>query len=242
MATRIPERLFQGTLDALILQALVGGTASRLRHRLLARGHQRRRPQHRGRGALHRPPQDGRARLDRRRMGPVAQKETRKVLSSHRRPDAGSSVSRVSEWTAYVDAVDRILRPARVASPRMTEPLWRRLLRLHGPDPRADVERRVRVSPRRARPRPHGEGHVRSRGPRSRRSVSSVTSIAPPRSACRDRRPAGAPRPMARETGVQSGRTSPTRRGHAPIARLHAWPRSPPSRSASARIPPCSAS
>ena len=49
-------------------------------------------------------------------------------------------MSRVSEWSAYVDAVDRILRPGRLArSSGMKEPIWRRVLRLHGPDPRADI-------------------------------------------------------------------------------------------------------
>jgi transcriptional regulator len=115
MPTQIPDRLFQGTLDALILQALVAGPrhgydiASWLEsgsgaaltiedaalytalHKMEARGWIE--------AEWGMSPKKKRAKFY--RLTPVGRRQLR---------------SRIDEWAAYVDAVDRILRPALLAS------------------------------------------------------------------------------------------------------------------------------
>jgi transcriptional regulator len=114
MAPRVPERLFQGTLDALILKALVGGerhgydiaswlettsgAALNIEDAALY-------------AALHK--MEARGWID-SEWGISSKKKRAKY---YRLTPAGRRqlVSRVSEWTAYVDAVDRILRPRQPA-------------------------------------------------------------------------------------------------------------------------------
>jgi PadR family transcriptional regulator, regulatory protein PadR len=110
MPRRIPERLFHGTLDALILQSLVGGprhgydiaswleassgAALNIEDAALYT-------------ALHKMEEHGWIEAE---WGLSSKKKRAKfyqLTASGRR----QLVSRVSEWTAYVDAVDRILRP-----------------------------------------------------------------------------------------------------------------------------------
>jgi transcriptional regulator len=114
MVPRVPNRLFQGTLDALILQALAGAarhgydiaswleetSASALTIEDAALY-----------TALHRMEERGWIDAE---WGLSSRKKRAKfyrLTATGRRKLA----SRVSEWTAYVDAVDRILRPARLA-------------------------------------------------------------------------------------------------------------------------------
>lgn len=111
---RIPDRLFQGTLDTLILQALVDG------------------PRH---------GYDVAAWLEDRSGAALSVADAALYTSLHRMEEAGwlaaewgmsprrkrakfyrltvsgrrQLTSRVGEWAAYVEAVDRILRPARLA-------------------------------------------------------------------------------------------------------------------------------
>ena len=109
--TKVPERLFQGTLDALILTALAGGSA---RH-----GYDIASWLEETSGAalqvedaalytaLHK--MEARGWID-AEWGLSVKKKRAKF---YRLTPAGRRqlTSRVSEWTAYVDAVDRILRP-----------------------------------------------------------------------------------------------------------------------------------
>ncbi len=117
MATRIPERLFQGTLEVLILQSIVGGP----RHGydiaswLEATSGASLNIEDAGLyTALHK--MEARGWID-AEWGLSAKKKRAKF---YRLTAAGRRqlVSRVSEWTAYVDAVDRILRPHRLAPGR----------------------------------------------------------------------------------------------------------------------------
>ena len=114
MPARIPERLFHGTLDALILQSLVGGArhgydiaawlettsaaALNIEDAALYT-------------ALHK--MEDRGWID----AEWGLSPKRKRAKFYRLTASGRRqlVSRVSEWTAYVDAVDRILRPTRIA-------------------------------------------------------------------------------------------------------------------------------
>jgi PadR family transcriptional regulator PadR len=115
VAPRIPDRLFQGTLDALILQALAGGprhgydvaswlearsgTALTIEDAALYT-------------ALHKMEARGWVGAE---WGLSAKKKRAKfyrLTPSGRR----QLQSRLNEWAAYVEAVDRILRPARLAS------------------------------------------------------------------------------------------------------------------------------
>jgi PadR family transcriptional regulator PadR len=111
MPTRVPERLFHGTLDALILQALVGGprhgydiatwleatsdAALNIEDAALYT-------------ALHKMEERGWIDAE---WGLSPKKKRAKF---YRLTASGKRqlVSRVSEWTAYVDAVNRILRPS----------------------------------------------------------------------------------------------------------------------------------
>lgn len=116
MATRIPDRLFQGTLDALILRALVTGprhgydiaswledssdAALNIEDAALYT-------------ALHKMESRGWINAE---WGLSTKKKRAKfyrLTPSGRR----QLQARVNEWATYVDVVDRILRPARVASP-----------------------------------------------------------------------------------------------------------------------------
>ena len=116
--TKVPERLFQGTLDALILKALASGGA---RH-----GYDIASWLEETSGAalqvedaalytaLHK--MEARGWID-AEWGLSAKKKRAKF---YRLTPAGRRqlTSRVSEWTAYVDAVDRILRPNLLAEGR----------------------------------------------------------------------------------------------------------------------------
>jgi len=114
MPTRVPERLFHGTLDALILQALAGGArhgydiaswlettsadAFSIEDAALYT-------------ALHKMEERGWIEAE---WGLSSRKKRAKfyrLTPTGRRQLA----SRVGEWTAYVEAVDRILRPGRLA-------------------------------------------------------------------------------------------------------------------------------
>src|SRR5688572_7979108 len=113
MPTRVPERLFHGTLDALILQALAGGPrhgydiaswlettsadALAIEDAALYT-------------ALHKMEERGWIDAE---WGLSPKKKRAKF---YRLTAAGRRqlATRVSEWTAYVEAVDRILRPARL--------------------------------------------------------------------------------------------------------------------------------
>jgi PadR family transcriptional regulator, regulatory protein PadR len=114
MAPRIPERLFHGTLDALILQSLAGGArhgydiaewlestsgaALNIEDAALYT-------------ALHKMEERGWIQAE---WGMSPRKKRAKfyqLTASGRR----QLVSRVSEWKAYVEAVDRILRPTLAA-------------------------------------------------------------------------------------------------------------------------------
>ena len=115
MAPRIPDRLFQGTLDALILQALVGGprhgydiaswleatsaAALTIEDAALYT-------------ALHKMEAQGWIEAE---WGLSAKKKRAKF---YRLTPSGRRQlrSRIGEWAAYVEAVDRILRPASLAS------------------------------------------------------------------------------------------------------------------------------
>ena len=114
MPARIPERLFHGTLDALILQSLVGAArhgydiASWLEATSAAALNIEDAALY---TALHK--MEDRGWID-AEWGLSPKKKRAKfyrLTASGRR----QLVSRVSEWTAYVDAVDRILRPTRAA-------------------------------------------------------------------------------------------------------------------------------
>jgi PadR family transcriptional regulator PadR len=115
MAPRIPERLFHGTLDALILRALADG------------------PRH---------GYDIASWLEDTSAAALSIEDAALYTALHKMEDRGWLVAewgmsprkkrakfyrltasgrrqleqRVSEWTAYVEVVDRILRPARLAS------------------------------------------------------------------------------------------------------------------------------
>lgn len=111
---RIPDRLFQGTLDTLILQALVtgprhgydiaswledtSGAALNVADAALYT-------------ALHRMEDAGWLAAD-WGMSPRRKRAKFYRLTAAGRRQLGS---RVREWAAYVEAVDRILRPAGVA-------------------------------------------------------------------------------------------------------------------------------
>ena len=114
MATRVPERLFHGTLDALILQSLAGGArhgydiASWLEATSAAALNIEDAALY---TALHKMEERGWIDAE---WGMSPKKKRAKfyrLTASGRR----QLVSRVSEWTVYVDAVDRILRPSRLA-------------------------------------------------------------------------------------------------------------------------------
>lgn len=113
MAIRVPERLFHGTLDALILQSLAGGprhgydiaswlettsaSAFNIEDAALYT-------------ALHK--MEERGWIDAEwGMSPKKKRAKFYRLSAAGRRQL---VSRLSEWTAYVEAVDRILRPTRL--------------------------------------------------------------------------------------------------------------------------------
>ncbi|MEX2282454.1 MAG: PadR family transcriptional regulator [Gemmatimonadota bacterium] len=110
MTNRIPDRLFQGTLDALILKALVGGArhgydiASWLEETSGAALHVEDAALY---TALHKMEERGWIDAE---WGMSVKKKRAKF---YRLTPAGRRQlsSRVGEWTAYVDAVDRILRP-----------------------------------------------------------------------------------------------------------------------------------
>jgi PadR family transcriptional regulator, regulatory protein PadR len=109
----IPPRLFQGTLDTLILQSLAGeprhgyaiaswlertsGAALNIEDAALYT-------------ALHRMEEQGWIDSE------WGLSEKKKRAKFYRLTAAGRRklVTRVSEWAAYVEAVDRILRPARI--------------------------------------------------------------------------------------------------------------------------------
>ena len=113
MATRIPERLFHGTLDALILKSLAGGArhgydiaswleatsadALNIEDAALYT-------------ALHKMEERGWIEAE---WGLSPRKKRAKF---YRLTDSGRRqlASRVGEWIAYVEAVDRILRPGRL--------------------------------------------------------------------------------------------------------------------------------
>ena len=115
MADRIPERLFHGTLDALILKALTDGTrhgydiaawieatsgaAFTIEDAALYT-------------ALHKMEERGWIDAE---WGLSPKKKRAKY---YRLTAAGrrQMLTRVREWTSYVDAVDRILRPGQVAA------------------------------------------------------------------------------------------------------------------------------
>ena len=117
MASRIPERLFHGTLDALILQSLAGGArhgydiASWLE---VTSGAALNIEDAALYTALHKMEERGWIAAE---WGMSAKKKRAKfyrLTATGRR----QLVSRVSEWAAYVEAVDRILRPAALAPSR----------------------------------------------------------------------------------------------------------------------------
>jgi PadR family transcriptional regulator, regulatory protein PadR len=113
MMPDIPPRLFQGTLDTLILQSLAGeprhgyaiaswlertsGAALNIEDAALYT-------------ALHRMEEQGWIDSE------WGLSEKKKRAKFYRLTTAGRRklVTRVSEWAAYVEAVDRILRPARL--------------------------------------------------------------------------------------------------------------------------------
>ena len=113
MPTRVPERLFHGTLDALILQALVAGPrhgygiASWLEETSAAAFAVEDAALY---TALHKMEERGWIDAE---WGLSAKKKRAKF---YRLTAAGRRqlATRVNEWTAYVEAVDRILRPARL--------------------------------------------------------------------------------------------------------------------------------
>ena len=112
--SEIPNRLFQGTLDTLVLQALAGGplhgyaiaewlertsgSALNIEDAALYT-------------ALHR--MEEQAWID----AEWGLSEKKKRAKFYRLTATGKRklTARVSEWTAYVEAVDRILRPSRLA-------------------------------------------------------------------------------------------------------------------------------
>jgi PadR family transcriptional regulator PadR len=111
MTIQVPQRLFQGTLDALILQALLteprhgydiaawlestSGTALAIEDAALYT-------------ALHKMEERGWIDAE---WG-LSTKKKRARFYRLTRSGRKQLESRVSEWAAYVDAVDRILRPA----------------------------------------------------------------------------------------------------------------------------------
>ena len=115
MPTRVPERLFHGTLDALILQSLVAGprhgydiaswlettsgSALTIEDAALYT-------------ALHKMEERGWIEAE-WGMSPKKKRARFYRLSPSGRRQL---VSRLSEWTAYVEAVDRILRPTQLVS------------------------------------------------------------------------------------------------------------------------------
>ncbi|MGH7468903.1 MAG: PadR family transcriptional regulator [Longimicrobiales bacterium] len=115
MADRIPERLFHGTLDALILQSLAGGPrhgfaiASWLEETSAAALNIADAALY---TALHKMEERGWLSAE-WGMSPKKKRAKFYRLTALGRRQLRS---RVSEWSAYVEAVDRILRPARLAS------------------------------------------------------------------------------------------------------------------------------
>jgi PadR family transcriptional regulator PadR len=115
MTNRIPDRLFQGTLDALILQALAGGprhgydVAAWLEERSGASFSIEDAALY---TALHK--MQDRGWID----GEWGLSAKKKRAKFYRITPAGRRQlqTRVIEWAAYVDAVDRILRPAHPAT------------------------------------------------------------------------------------------------------------------------------
>lgn len=112
---RIPDRLFQGTLDTLILQALVDGPrhgydiASWLEDTSGAALNVADAALY---TSLHRMEEAGWL------VAEWGMSPRRKRAKFYRLSASGRRqlTSRVREWAAYVEAVDRILRPARLAS------------------------------------------------------------------------------------------------------------------------------
>ena len=114
MTARVPERLFHGTLDALILQSLVGGArhgydiaewlettsaaALKIEDAALYT-------------ALHKMEERGWIQAEWGLSPKKKRARFYKLTAAGRRQLA----SRVGEWTAYVEAVDRILRPTQPA-------------------------------------------------------------------------------------------------------------------------------
>ncbi len=115
MTTRVPDRLFQGTLDALILQSLVGGArhgydiASWLEATSAAALSIEDAALY---TALHKMEDRGWIESEWGMSPKKKRAKFYKLTPAGRRQLA----ARVSEWTAYVDAVDRILRPQQLAS------------------------------------------------------------------------------------------------------------------------------
>lgn len=113
---QIPQRLFQGTLDALVLQCLVVGPrhgyaiASWLETASAAALNIEDAALY---TALHRMEEQGWIDSE------WGLSEKKKRAKFYRLTAAGRRklTSRVNEWSAYVDAVDRILRPARLTAP-----------------------------------------------------------------------------------------------------------------------------
>lgn len=109
--TAIPQRLFQGTLDALILQSLAAGArhgydiASWLEHTSAAALSIEDAALY---TALHKMEERGWIAAE------WGLSEKKKRARFYRLTPVGrrSLQSRVREWTVYVEAVDRILRPA----------------------------------------------------------------------------------------------------------------------------------
>src|SRR5687768_14961929 len=115
MAVRIPERLFHGTLDALILKALAEGTrhgydiaawieatsgaALTIEDAALYT-------------ALHKMEERGWINAE---WG-VSPKKKRAKYYQLTATGRRQMLTRVREWTSYVEAVDRILRPGRLAA------------------------------------------------------------------------------------------------------------------------------
>lgn len=117
MPVQIPQRLFQGTLDALILQSLAGGSrhgydvarwlestsAAALTIEDAALYTALHKMEERGWISAEWGLSDKKKRARFYRLTPVGRKNL---------------ASRVREWIAYVEAVDRVLRPARLAPSR----------------------------------------------------------------------------------------------------------------------------
>jgi transcriptional regulator len=114
MAARIPERLFYGTVDALILQALADGPrhgydiASWLETTSAAALNVEDAALY---TALHKMEERGWVDAEWGLSTKGKRAKFYRLTASGRR----QLVSRVKEWTAYVEAVDRVLRPTRIA-------------------------------------------------------------------------------------------------------------------------------